>query len=60
MANLTLNEYKNACRSCIIYTVLIVIFFVIKISISSIFIYFYCYLRKSNTIINPDTETIIC
>ena len=60
MANLTLNEYKNACGSCIIYIVLIVIFFVIRISISSVFLYFYCYLRKSNTIINPDTETIIC
>ena len=55
MANLTLNEYE----SCIIYIVLIVIFFIIRISISSVFIYFYCYLRKSNTIINPDTETII-
>ena len=55
MANLTLNEYE----SCIIYIVLIVIFFIIRISISSVFTYFYCYLRKSNTIINPDTETII-
>ena len=58
--SVTLNDYKNVCGSCAIYTVLLVIFF-ISISISSIFIYFHRYLKKNNTgvnNINPSTETV--
>ena len=58
MTNITFNEFKNLCGSCIIYTVLLVIFFIISISISSIFI-FYWYLKKSNTHANPGTERVI-
>ena len=50
------------CGSCKIYTVLLVIFLIINISISSVFTYFYWYLKKSNTCvnnINPSTETVI-
>ena len=39
--NVTLNVYKNVCRSCKIYTVLFVIAFLIISSISSEFIYFH-------------------
>ena len=52
MTNVTLNEYKNICGTCIINTVLLVIFL-------SDFIYFHWYLKKSNTNINPSTETAI-
>ena len=57
-----LNDYGKVCNSCSVYIVLLVIFFIISISISSIFIYFHWYLRKSNTgvtNINPSTETVI-
>ena len=39
MTNATLNEDKNVCRSCKIYTVLFVIAFLIIIGISSAFTY---------------------
>ena len=60
--NATLNDYENVCGSCTVYIVLLAIFFIIHISISSVFIYFYWYVKKSNTDvvnINPDTETVI-
>ena len=60
--NATLNDYENVCGSCTIYIVLLAIFFIIHISISSVFSYFYWYVKKSNTDvvnINPDTETVI-
>ena len=50
-------NYEKVCNSCIIYIVLLVIFFIINICISRAFIYFYWYLKRSNTNIN--TETII-
>ena len=59
--NATLNDYGNVFNSCTIYIVLFVIAFLIIIGISSAFIHFHWYLRKSNTNItnlNPDTETI--
>ena len=59
MTNTILSEYKNACRSCIIYIILLVIFFIKSISISSVFIYFNWYLKKSNANINPGTEAKI-
>ena len=39
--NGTLNDYKKICRSQTIYIVLLVIFFIISINISSAFIYFH-------------------
>ena len=42
----TLNEYGKTCNSCTVYIVLLVIFFIISISISSAFIYFYRYLKR--------------
>ena len=62
MISITSNDYKNVCRSCTIYIVLLVKFFIISISLSSIFIYFYWYLKKSNTCVtsfNPSTEIVI-
>ena len=44
-----LNDYKKVCGSCIIYIVLFAIFFIRSICISSVFIYFYWYLKKGNT-----------
>ena len=44
------------------YIVLFVIAFLMMIGISSAFVYFYWYLKKSNTVvinINPGTETVI-
>ena len=60
--NGTLNDYENVCNSCRIYIVLFVIAFLIIIDISSAFIYFHWYLKKSSTNItniNPGTETLI-
>ena len=56
------NDYKNVCNSCTIYIVLFVIVFLIIIGISSAFIYFHWYLKKSSTNITnicPSNETII-
>ena len=44
--NITLNDYKNACGSCTIYTVLFAIASSIIIGISSTFTYFHWYLKK--------------
>ena len=44
--NGTLNKYKNMCGSCTAYIVLLVIFFMISISISSVFIYFHWCLKN--------------
>ena len=62
MIGVTLNDYENVCWSCTIYIVLLVVFFIISISICSVFIYFRWYLKKSNTgvtNINPSIETVI-
>ena len=59
MTNKTLNEYKNACRSCMIYIILLVLLFITSISISSVFICFNLYFKKSNANINPGTEAKI-
>ena len=37
----TLNDYEKICSSYTVYIVLFVIFFIISISISSVFIYFH-------------------
>ena len=47
--NITLNDYGKTCHSCTVCIVLLVIFFIINISISSISIYFNCYLKRSYT-----------
>ena len=42
--NMTFNDYKSS--SCALYIVLFVLFLVTSIVISSVFIYFYWYLKK--------------
>ena len=62
MISVALNDHENVCGSCAIYIVLFVIAFLIIIGISSAFIYFHWYLKKSSTgviNINPGTETVI-
>ena len=53
-----LNNYWNVCNSCTIYIVLFTIFLISSLSISSVFIYFYRYI-KSDTNINSGIETTI-
>ena len=53
------NDYENVCNSSTVYIALFDIIFVIITGISSAFIYFYWYLKKNNTNINPGTETTI-
>ena len=58
-----LNVFKKVCNSCTIYIVLLFLFLIISICISSAFIYFHWYLKESSTnitTINPSTETMIC
>ena len=45
---ISLNIYKKVCSACIVYKVLFAVFFVTSICISSVFIYFYWYLKKDN------------
>ena len=52
-----LNYYKRLCNSCIIYIILFVIFFILGISISSVFISFHWYLKKDNICVKFDTNT---
>ena len=47
--NSTLNDYEKICNSCIVYIVLLAIFFIISISISSTFIYLHWYLQRGYT-----------
>ena len=56
--NDTLNNYESVCNSCIIYIALLVTAFLITIGVSSAFIYFYCYLKKTNNIINNIMPTL--
>ena len=44
--NGTLNDYGKICNSCTVYTVLLVICFIISIRISTIFIYFHWHLKR--------------
>ena len=44
--NTTLNDYEKVCKSCTIYIVLLIIFFITSINISSVFIYFHWYLKR--------------
>ena len=52
----TLNNYGNVCKSCTIYIVLLVIFFIISTSIST-FTYFQWYLKKYKTEANANTNS---
>ena len=52
--NASLNDHKKVCNSCIIYTVLLVIFFIISISISNA-LAIHWNLKRRNT----NTETTI-
>ena len=47
--NYTLNDYRKMYNSCIAYIVLLPIFFIISISINSVFIYFHWYSEKRYT-----------
>ena len=49
----TFNDYRTICNSWAVCIVLLVIFFIISINISSIFIYFHWYLKRR------DAETAI-
>ena len=44
-----LNDYKNICNSCTVYIVLLTIFFIKSLSISSVFIYFHWYFKRGYT-----------
>ena len=44
--NGALNDYKKICNTCTVYIVLLVIFFIISITISSVFIYFHWCLKR--------------
>ena len=61
--NSTLNDHKNVSGSSTVYIVLFATFLIISKSLTSVFIYFYWYLKRSNTNvvinINPSTKTVI-
>ena len=56
-----LKVYKKVCGSCTLYIVLFAVFFIASICISSVFIYFYWYLKKDNFCVklNPSIQTTI-
>ena len=58
---ISLNDYKKVCNSYTIYIVLLAVFFITRICISSVFIYFHWYLKKDNVRIKfyPCTQTTI-
>ena len=53
-----LNVYKKVCNSCTIYIILLAVFFITSICISSVFIYFYWNLKKDNVCV-PSIQTTI-
>ena len=60
--SIEINDYEKLSNSCSVYLVLLMVFFILSMSISSIFIYYHWYLKKSNTgitNINPSTEEVI-
>ena len=62
ITNVALYKYKDVCGSCTLYIVLLVIFLVISINISIVFICFNWYIKTSSTNItniNPSTETTV-
>ena len=61
ICNGTVNDYEKVCNSCSLYIVLFVIFQIISISISSVFIYFHSCLKEDNIHVkfNTNTQTTI-
>ena len=57
MISVALNNYGSVCNSCGIYIVLFVVAFIIIISISSAFVCFDWYLKKSTTGVNINAGT---
>ena len=59
ICNTSLNE--KLCNSCTIYVILFATAFLIIITIGSVYIYFYWYLKRSNSSVNTsvNTETLI-
>ena len=61
--NGTVNDYEKVRSSCTIYTLLFAIFLILSTIISSVFIYFNFYLKRSNTNIitniNANTKKVI-
>ena len=43
------NDCEKKCNSCTVYIILLVIFFIVNIRISSVFICFYWYLKRRYT-----------
>ena len=41
-----LNDYGRICNSCPVYILSLAIYFIVSISISSVFIYFHWYLKR--------------
>ena len=58
---ISLNDYKTVRNSCTIYIVLFAVFFITRIGIRGVFIYFHWYLKKDNVRVkfNPCTQTTI-
>ena len=56
---IALNVYKKVCNSCSIYIVLFAIFFITRICICNVFIYFHWYLKKDDVsvIFNSGIQT---
>ena len=52
-----LNGYRKVCNFCAIYIGVFIIFFKIRVSISSSFIFFYWYLKKDNASTNANIKT---
>ena len=44
--NGTLNYYGKICKYCTVYIILLVIFFIVCINISIVFVYFHWYLKR--------------
>ena len=57
-----LNVYKKVCGSFTLYIVLFAAFFITIICISSVFIYFYWYLKNDNCCVklNPSIQKTVC
>ena len=57
--NVTLNDNRKVWDVCTIYRELSIMFFIIIISISSGYIYFYWYLKKQNADVYANTEKVL-
>ena len=44
-----LNDYRKICNTCPVYILLLTIFFIASIGISSVLIYFHWYLKRRYT-----------